>query len=88
VAISQTSTEGDAINFNEVNSFPDDEFCEPRISNTLCNANTEYFPYDSPIPNLEDDVLALDEAIHFESPTVLESTDLQEDDRDEISINV
>nr|GEY19894.1 retrovirus-related Pol polyprotein from transposon TNT 1-94 [Tanacetum cinerariifolium] len=25
-AISQTSTEGDAINFNEVNSFPDDEF--------------------------------------------------------------
>ncbi|GJT64613.1 retrovirus-related pol polyprotein from transposon TNT 1-94 [Tanacetum coccineum] len=44
-AISQTSTEGDAINFNEVNSFPDDEFHEPRNSDTLCNANTKYFPY-------------------------------------------
>ncbi|GKB09420.1 retrovirus-related pol polyprotein from transposon TNT 1-94 [Tanacetum coccineum] len=44
-AISQTSTEGDAINFNEVNSFPDDEFRKPRNSDTLCNANIEYFPY-------------------------------------------
>nr|GEW43359.1 retrovirus-related Pol polyprotein from transposon TNT 1-94 [Tanacetum cinerariifolium] len=44
-AISQTSTEGDVVNFNEVNSFPDDAFCEPRNSDTLCNANTEYFPY-------------------------------------------
>ncbi|GJZ14843.1 retrovirus-related pol polyprotein from transposon TNT 1-94 [Tanacetum coccineum] len=44
-AILQTSTEGDAINFNEVNSFPDDDFREPRISDTLCNANTEYFSY-------------------------------------------
>ncbi|GKF48255.1 retrovirus-related pol polyprotein from transposon TNT 1-94, partial [Tanacetum coccineum] len=43
--ISQTSTEGDAINFNEVNSFHVDEFREPRILDTLCNANTEYFPY-------------------------------------------
>nr|GEU29650.1 retrovirus-related Pol polyprotein from transposon TNT 1-94 [Tanacetum cinerariifolium] len=34
-AILQTSTEGDAINFNEVNSFPDDEFYEPTISDTL-----------------------------------------------------
>ncbi|GJX91246.1 retrovirus-related pol polyprotein from transposon TNT 1-94 [Tanacetum coccineum] len=33
--ISQTSTEGDAINFNEVNSFPDDEFHKLRISDTL-----------------------------------------------------
>ncbi|GJW72046.1 retrovirus-related pol polyprotein from transposon TNT 1-94 [Tanacetum coccineum] len=30
-AISQSSTEGDAINFNENRSFPDDEFLEPRI---------------------------------------------------------
>nr|GEV05574.1 retrovirus-related Pol polyprotein from transposon TNT 1-94 [Tanacetum cinerariifolium] len=44
-AILQTSTEGDAINFNEVKSFPNDEFRELRISDTLCNANTEYFPY-------------------------------------------
>nr|GEV98074.1 hypothetical protein [Tanacetum cinerariifolium] len=50
-AVSQTSTEGDAINFNEVNSFPDDEF-------------------------------TLDEAVHPEL-AVIESTDLQEYDRDE-----
>ncbi|GJX78460.1 retrovirus-related pol polyprotein from transposon TNT 1-94 [Tanacetum coccineum] len=34
-AISQTSTEGDAINSNKVNSFLDDEFREPRNSDTL-----------------------------------------------------
>ncbi|GKC44513.1 retrovirus-related pol polyprotein from transposon TNT 1-94 [Tanacetum coccineum] len=37
--------EGDAINFNEVSSFPDDEFLEPRNTYTLCTANREYFPY-------------------------------------------
>ncbi|GJR65080.1 hypothetical protein Tco_0011145 [Tanacetum coccineum] len=41
-AISQISTEGDAINFNEVSSFPDDEFIEPRNKETLYTANTEY----------------------------------------------
>ncbi|GJR45139.1 retrovirus-related pol polyprotein from transposon TNT 1-94 [Tanacetum coccineum] len=56
-AISQTSTEGDAINFNEVNSFPDDEF-------------------------------PLDKAIYSDSAAVSESTDLQEDDRDETPIVV
>nr|GEX07208.1 hypothetical protein [Tanacetum cinerariifolium] len=39
------NSSGDAINFNEVNSFPDDDFNKPRTSDTLCNANTEYFPY-------------------------------------------
>ncbi|GJY74867.1 hypothetical protein Tco_0479298 [Tanacetum coccineum] len=29
--ISQSSTEGDAINFNETRSFPDDEFLKPRM---------------------------------------------------------
>ncbi|GJX86663.1 retrovirus-related pol polyprotein from transposon TNT 1-94, partial [Tanacetum coccineum] len=116
-AISQTSTEGDAINFNEVNSFPDDEFSEPRTSDTLCNANIEYFSYvhafdrlstnnlvspepiitssslisstleDSSIPNIEEVVPTLDEAVHPESAASLESTDLQEDDRDEPSID-
>nr|GEU53193.1 retrovirus-related Pol polyprotein from transposon TNT 1-94 [Tanacetum cinerariifolium] len=111
--ISQTSTEGDAINFNEVNSFPDDEFSEPRTSDTLCSANTEYFPYvpafdrlsiinyvspepiitssplifstseDSSIPNIEDVVLAPDEVVHPELATTYESTNLQEDDKDE-----
>ncbi|GKA46874.1 retrovirus-related pol polyprotein from transposon TNT 1-94 [Tanacetum coccineum] len=43
-AISQISTEGDAINFNEVISFPDDEFIKPINKETLYTANTEYFP--------------------------------------------
>ncbi|GJU28705.1 hypothetical protein Tco_1167326 [Tanacetum coccineum] len=32
--ISQSSTEGDAIDFNEVSSFPDDEFLEPKHRDT------------------------------------------------------
>ncbi|GJR59879.1 retrovirus-related pol polyprotein from transposon TNT 1-94 [Tanacetum coccineum] len=38
-AISQASTEGDAVNFNENKSFPNDEFLEPRnkVSHSLCN---------------------------------------------------
>nr|GEU51681.1 retrovirus-related Pol polyprotein from transposon TNT 1-94 [Tanacetum cinerariifolium] len=44
-AILQTSTKGDAINSNEVNSFLDDEFSKPRTLDTVCNANTGYFPY-------------------------------------------
>nr|GEX42076.1 retrovirus-related Pol polyprotein from transposon TNT 1-94 [Tanacetum cinerariifolium] len=55
--ISQTSTEGDAINFNEVNSLPDDEF-------------------------------SMDEVVHYDSAVVSESTDLQEDNRDETLIVV
>nr|GFB55478.1 retrovirus-related Pol polyprotein from transposon TNT 1-94 [Tanacetum cinerariifolium] len=112
-AILQTSTKGDAFNFNEVNSFPDDEFSEPRTTNTMCTANTKYFPYvpsfdrfsttnhaspkpiitssplisstleDSSIPNIKDVVLALDEAVHPELAATFESSDLQEDDRDE-----
>nr|GEY08502.1 retrovirus-related Pol polyprotein from transposon TNT 1-94 [Tanacetum cinerariifolium] len=111
-AISQTSTEGDAINFNEVNSFPNDEFNKPRTSDTICSENTEYFPYvpafdhistinyvslepiitssplisstseDSSIPN-SDVVPALDKVVHLKSTTTFESTNLQEDDRDE-----
>ncbi|GKD96512.1 hypothetical protein Tco_1380409, partial [Tanacetum coccineum] len=38
-------TEGDAINFNENISFPDDEFLKPRSEVTQCPDNTEYFPY-------------------------------------------
>nr|GEV44540.1 hypothetical protein [Tanacetum cinerariifolium] len=44
-AILQTSTKGDAINSKEVNSFLDDEFSKPRTLDTVCNANTVYFPY-------------------------------------------
>ncbi|GKA35960.1 retrovirus-related pol polyprotein from transposon TNT 1-94 [Tanacetum coccineum] len=51
-AISQTSTEGDAINFNENRSFPDDEFIEPRVKDTQCSVNIEYFPYVSAYENI------------------------------------
>ncbi|GJT43494.1 hypothetical protein Tco_0952209 [Tanacetum coccineum] len=44
-AISQSSTEGDAINFNEYRSFPNDEFLKPRSKATQCSGNIEYFPY-------------------------------------------
>ncbi|GKA48683.1 retrovirus-related pol polyprotein from transposon TNT 1-94 [Tanacetum coccineum] len=44
-AISQSSIEGDAINFNEIISFPDDEFLSPRSEVTQCPDNTEYFRY-------------------------------------------
>ncbi|GKA31024.1 hypothetical protein Tco_0717329, partial [Tanacetum coccineum] len=44
-AISQSSTKGDAINFNENRSFPDDEFLELRSEVTQYPGNTEYFPY-------------------------------------------
>ncbi|GJY27584.1 retrovirus-related pol polyprotein from transposon TNT 1-94, partial [Tanacetum coccineum] len=37
--------EGDAINFNENISFPDDEFLEPRCEDTQCSGNIEYLPY-------------------------------------------
>nr|GEW59597.1 hypothetical protein [Tanacetum cinerariifolium] len=49
-AISQSSTEGDEINFNENKSFPDDEFLEPRSKVTKFLDNTKYFPY---IPRYE-----------------------------------
>nr|GEV23402.1 uncharacterized mitochondrial protein AtMg00810-like [Tanacetum cinerariifolium] len=56
--ISQSSTEGDAINFNESRSFPDDEFFEPRSKVTRCPGNTEYFPH----------VYAYENTTPFESP--------------------
>nr|GEU81096.1 retrovirus-related Pol polyprotein from transposon TNT 1-94 [Tanacetum cinerariifolium] len=78
-AILQTNTKGDAINFNKVNSFPDDEFKPIITSSPLISSTSE----DLLIPNIKDVVPALDEAIHPESATTFESTDLQEDDRDE-----
>ncbi|GJT30242.1 hypothetical protein Tco_0910517 [Tanacetum coccineum] len=50
IAISQSSTKGDAINFNENRSFLDDEFLEPRSKVTQCTSNIEYFSY---IPSYE-----------------------------------
>ncbi|GJR90226.1 retrovirus-related pol polyprotein from transposon TNT 1-94 [Tanacetum coccineum] len=57
-AISQSSTEGDAINFNENRSFQDDEFLEPRSEVTQCLGNTKYFPF----------ILVYESTIPYESP--------------------
>nr|GFB64343.1 hypothetical protein [Tanacetum cinerariifolium] len=79
VSISQTSTEGDAINFNEVNSFLDDEFKPIITSLPIIFSTLE----DSSIPNIKVVVLALDEAIYPKPAATFESTDLQKDDSDE-----
>ncbi|GJX02545.1 retrovirus-related pol polyprotein from transposon TNT 1-94 [Tanacetum coccineum] len=44
-AISQISTEGNAINLNEIRSFPDDEFQEPRRKTTQEASNNKHLPY-------------------------------------------
>ncbi|GJS08387.1 retrovirus-related pol polyprotein from transposon TNT 1-94 [Tanacetum coccineum] len=68
-AISQTSIEGDAINFNENRSFPDDEFIEPRTKDTQCSINIEYFPYVFAYENTTSVVLAtLQNSVTSEEP--------------------
>ncbi|GKB96722.1 retrovirus-related pol polyprotein from transposon TNT 1-94, partial [Tanacetum coccineum] len=64
-------TEGDAINFNEVNSFPDDEFQPIIISSPLVPS----IPEDSSIPNIEDVVPNLDETVHPDSAAVSDLTE-------------
>ncbi|GKE92008.1 hypothetical protein Tco_1573103, partial [Tanacetum coccineum] len=75
-AISQSSTEGDAINFNENRSFPDDEFLKPRSKVTQCSANIEYFPY---IPSYENitptDSPILQDSVSPEEPPEFTSAD-------------
>ncbi|GJW54471.1 retrovirus-related pol polyprotein from transposon TNT 1-94 [Tanacetum coccineum] len=93
-AISQSSTEGDAINFNENISFPDNEFFEPMSEVTQCPGNTKYFPYipayenttpsDSPILQvsiISEDPLEFIEADNhpaLNEPVQTESADLFE----------
>ncbi|GKB56150.1 retrovirus-related pol polyprotein from transposon TNT 1-94 [Tanacetum coccineum] len=75
-AISQTSTEGDAINFNENRSFPDDEFIEPRTKDTQCsNSVTSEEPFEFTIA---DDLAAIHEPDHAESADILESAEPQD----------
>ncbi|GJV48725.1 hypothetical protein Tco_1438937 [Tanacetum coccineum] len=90
-AISQSSTKGDAINFNENRSFPDDEFLKPRSEATQCPGNTEYFPYiptykntapsESPIPQVSvipEDPPEFSEA--DDHPTLIEPDQLKSPD--------
>ncbi|GJW58240.1 hypothetical protein Tco_0104971 [Tanacetum coccineum] len=68
-AISQSSTEGDAINFNENRSFLDDEFLKPRNKATQCLANIEYFPCISAYENITPaDSLTLQDSVPSEEP--------------------
>ncbi|GJV72132.1 hypothetical protein Tco_1492127 [Tanacetum coccineum] len=43
--ITQTSTGGDEIKFNENKSFPDDEFLVPRCSHSQSIGNDDHLPY-------------------------------------------
>ncbi|GJU48299.1 retrovirus-related pol polyprotein from transposon TNT 1-94 [Tanacetum coccineum] len=56
-AISQSSTEGDAINFNENRSFLDDEFLEPRSEVTQCPSNTDDVQLSPTLPPSADVIL-------------------------------
>ncbi|GJY15710.1 retrovirus-related pol polyprotein from transposon TNT 1-94 [Tanacetum coccineum] len=64
-AISQSSTEGDAINFNENRSFPDDEFLEPRSEVSVTFKDPPEFTKDDnhPAINEPDQTESVD---HFE----------------------
>ncbi|GKA18670.1 retrovirus-related pol polyprotein from transposon TNT 1-94 [Tanacetum coccineum] len=69
-AISQSNTEGDAINFNENRSFPDDEFFEPRSKDSVS-------PEEPPKFTSADDHPALNELDLFESDDILEPVEIQ-----------
>nr|GEV11770.1 retrovirus-related Pol polyprotein from transposon TNT 1-94 [Tanacetum cinerariifolium] len=67
-AISQSSIEREAINFNENKSFPDDEFLERMSEVTQCSANIEYFMY----------ILAYENITPANSPILQDSVSLEE----------
>ncbi|GJS54704.1 retrovirus-related pol polyprotein from transposon TNT 1-94 [Tanacetum coccineum] len=67
-AISQSSIEGDAINFNENRSFPDDEFLEPRNPPKFTKADNH------PALNEPDQTVSVD---HFEPTDLFESAEPQ-----------
>ncbi|GJW40428.1 retrovirus-related pol polyprotein from transposon TNT 1-94 [Tanacetum coccineum] len=68
-AISQSSTEGDGINFNENRTFPDDEFLEPKNPPEFTDADDH--------PALSDHN-QLESADHLESTDNLDSAECQD----------
>ncbi|GKC88086.1 retrovirus-related pol polyprotein from transposon TNT 1-94 [Tanacetum coccineum] len=80
-AISKSSTEGDAINFNENRSFFDDEFLKPRSKVTQCSGNIEYFPYIPVYETIPEDNITptdlpiLQESVSPEEPPWFTSAD-------------
>ncbi|GKD99080.1 retrovirus-related pol polyprotein from transposon TNT 1-94 [Tanacetum coccineum] len=69
-AITQSSIEGDEINFNENISFPDDEFLIPRSKVSLSSGKDDYFPY---VPTYDllstNNITILDPIISTDTPT-------------------
>ncbi|GJY18393.1 retrovirus-related pol polyprotein from transposon TNT 1-94 [Tanacetum coccineum] len=82
-AIYQISTEGDAINFNEIRSFPDDEFQEPRRKINQEAGNNKHLPYDFVSPEEHDELQHANndqvsiEPDHLESADTLEHAEVQ-----------
>ncbi|GJX34612.1 retrovirus-related pol polyprotein from transposon TNT 1-94 [Tanacetum coccineum] len=70
-AISQSSTEGGAINFNENRSFPDDEFLEPKSKDSIS-------PKEPPEFTNANDHPAFSEHDHFKSSDNLELAEIQD----------
>ncbi|GKE18361.1 retrovirus-related pol polyprotein from transposon TNT 1-94 [Tanacetum coccineum] len=64
-AISQSSTEGDVINFNENRSFPDDEFLEPRSEVSVTSEDPPEFTEADNHPALNEPD-QIESADHFE----------------------
>ncbi|GJT67373.1 retrovirus-related pol polyprotein from transposon TNT 1-94 [Tanacetum coccineum] len=77
-AISQASIEGDAVNFNENRSFPDDEFLEPRNKVTHSSGNVEYLPYEPHVFPIADNHPVQNELDHSESADNLEPVKVED----------
>ncbi|GKC72454.1 retrovirus-related pol polyprotein from transposon TNT 1-94, partial [Tanacetum coccineum] len=68
--VTQSSIEGDEINFNENISFPDDEFLIPKSKVSLSSGKDDYFPY---VPTYDllstNNITILDPIISTDTPT-------------------
>nr|GEV38925.1 retrovirus-related Pol polyprotein from transposon TNT 1-94 [Tanacetum cinerariifolium] len=71
---------GDAINFSENRSFPDDEFLEPRSKVTQCSSNIKYFPYIHAYENITPTGSPIPlESVTLEEPHVFTNEALEEE---------
>ncbi|GKC75186.1 hypothetical protein Tco_1125960 [Tanacetum coccineum] len=77
-AISQSSSEGDEINFNESRSFLDDEFLVSRNQVTQCSSKDDYFPYDSISPEETYEFTIVDDQPVFNEADNLEPAEVQD----------
>nr|GEX38785.1 hypothetical protein [Tanacetum cinerariifolium] len=89
--ISQSSTVGDAINFNEIRSFPDDKFQEPRRKTTQQSGNNKHLPYVPAYDPLSSNNISIPECLtsadsHHAQDSVSpeEHVELQHADNDQV----